>query len=62
MCNAGLKKLDIKYDGTILSKELDIEMMKRYGIKYYSIYEKLYDVRIPGCKKLEALCRKIYKN
>ena len=41
LCNAGLEKLDIKYDGTILPcpafKELDEETMKKYGIKNYSI-------------------------
>lgn len=64
-CNAGLEKLDIKFDGTILPcpafKELDIVTMKKYGIKHYNIYENLEEVKTPGGKRLEPLCRKIYR-
>ena len=64
-CNAGLEKLDIKFDGTILPcpafKELDNETMRKYGIKYYNIYENLEEVKVPGGKRVEPLCRKIYK-
>ena len=64
-CNAGLEKLDIKFDGTILPcpafKELDIATMKKYGIRHYSIYENLEEVKTPGGKRVEPLCRKIYK-
>ena len=64
-CNAGLEKLDIKFDGTILPcpafKELDVETMKKYGIKHYSIYENLEEVKTPGGKRVEPLCSKIYK-
>ena len=63
-CNAGLEKLDIKFDGTILPcpafKELDIDTMQKYGIKHYSIYENLEEVKTPGGKRVEPLCRKIY--
>lgn len=65
-CNAGLEKLDIKFDGTILPcpafKELDQETMQKYGIKHYSIYENLEEVKTPGGKRVEPLCKKIYKN
>lgn len=64
-CNAGLEKLNIKFDGTVLPcpafKELDILTMKKYGIKHYSIYENLDEVKTPGGKRVEPLCRKIYK-
>lgn len=64
-CNAGLEKLDIKFDGTVLPcpafKELDGATMKKYGIKHYSIYENLEEVKTPGGKRVEPLCRKIYK-
>ncbi len=64
-CNAGLEKLDIKFDGTILPcpafKELDKETMQKYGIKHYSIYENLEDVKTPGGKRVEPLCKKVYK-
>lgn len=63
-CNAGLEKLVIKVDGTVLPcpafKELDEETMKRYGIKHYSIYENLEEVETPGGKRVEPLCSKIY--
>lgn len=65
MCNAGLEKLDIKFDGTVLPcpafKELDLETMKKYGIKYYNIFENLEEVKTPGGKRKEPLCKKIYK-
>lgn len=65
MCNAGLEKIDIKFDGTILPcpafKELDPETMKKYGIKYYSIYENLEELKLAGGKRREPLCKKIYK-
>ena len=64
-CNAGLEKLDIKFDGSILPcpafKELSLDTMKKYGIKYYNIYENLYEVKTPGGKRLVPLCYKIYK-
>lgn len=64
-CNAGLEKLDIKFDGTILPcpafKELDEETMKKYGIKQYSIYSNLEEVKTPGGKRVEPLCQKVYK-
>lgn len=65
MCNAGLEKLDIKFDGTILPcpafKELDKETMRKYGIKYYNIYENLEQIETPGGKRIEPLCAKVYK-
>lgn len=64
-CNAGLEKLDIKFDGTVLPcpafKELDVETMRKYGIKYYNIYENLEDIKTLGGKRVEPLCKKIYK-
>lgn len=66
MCNAGLEKLDIKFDGTILPcpafKELDLETMQKYGIKHYSIYKNLEEVKTPGGKRLVPLCQKVYGN
>lgn len=63
-CNAGLEKLDIKFDGTVLPcpafKELDLKTMKKYGIKYYSIYENLEEVKITGGKRMKPLCERIY--
>lgn len=65
-CNAGLEKLDIKYDGTILPcpafKELSPEEYRKFGIKIYNIYENLEEVKTPGGTRKEPLCKKIYKN
>ncbi len=64
LCTAGTEKLDIKYDGTILPcpafKEIDIETMKKYGIKLHSIYEDLEKVVVRGGKRKEPLCRQVY--
>ena len=64
-CNAGLEKLDIKYDGTVLPcpafKELDLETMKKYGIRHYSIYDNLEEIKVSGGKRLVPLCHIIYK-
>ena len=63
-CNAGLEKLDIKYDGTVLPcpafKELDRETAQKYGIRFYNIYENLTEVHTPGGTRKEPLCKKIY--
>lgn len=65
-CNAGLEKLDIKYDGTVLPcpafKELSPEEYKKYGIPIYSIYDDLEKIKIPGVgTRSEALCKKVYQ-
>lgn len=65
-CNAGLEKLDIKYDGTILPcpafKELSREEYEKYGIKLYNIYENLEEVKVPGHgTRVEPLCAKVYR-
>jgi MoaA/NifB/PqqE/SkfB family radical SAM enzyme len=65
-CNAGLEKIDIKFDGTILPcpafKELTKEECEKYNIKLYNIYDSLDQINIPGKgTRLEPLCRKIYK-
>lgn len=65
-CNAGLEKLDIKYDGTVLPcpafKELSACEYKKYGIQVYSIYDDLDKIKIPGVgTRSEALCKKVYQ-
>ena len=65
-CNAGLEKLDIKFDGTVLPcpafKEIDRDTAKKYGIKLHNIYEDLESVKTPGGKRVFQLCKKIYNN
>ena len=64
LCTAGTEKLDIRYDGTILPcpafKEISVETMEKYGIELHSIYEDLEKVVVPGGKRSEPLCRKVY--
>lgn len=64
-CTAGLQKIDIKYDGTILPcpafKELSDEEYQKYGIKHYNIYENLDDFHISGVgTRAYPLCKKVY--
>lgn len=65
MCTAGLEKLDIKYDGTILPcpafKELNVEIMGKYGIQTYHIHKNLGEVILHGGCRVEPLCQKVYK-
>lgn len=66
-CNAGISKLDIKYDGTILPcpafKELSKEEYEKYGIKLYNIYDSLEKVKISGTGyRAYPLCKKVYAN
>lgn len=65
-CTAGLEKIDIKYDGTILPcpafKELTKKEYEKYGIKLYNIYEHLEQVHIPGKgTRKDTLCKRVYK-
>ena len=66
-CNAGLEKLDIKFDGTVLPcpafKELTEEEFKKFNIKLPNIYTDLESVKIPGKgKRVHQLCKQIYQN
>ncbi len=65
-CNAGLEKLDIKYDGTVLPcpafKELTEEECQKYHIKLPNIYTSLDSIKIKGTgTRKEPLCQEIYK-
>ena len=64
-CNAGLEKLDIKFDGTVLPcpafKEITKEECQKYNIKLPNIYTNLEDVNIPGIgTRVIPLCQEIY--
>lgn len=64
LCTAGTEKLDIKYDGTVLPcpafKELNVETMKKYGIRLHNIYEDLEKVVVHEGKRKTPLCRQVY--
>ena len=64
LCTAGLSKLVIKYDGTVLPcpafKEYDLPELNKLGIKTPNIHTDLESVKVyPGSRK-EPLCKKIY--
>ncbi len=65
-CTAGLEKIDIKFDGTVLPcpafKELTEEEAIKYNIKLYNIYDSIDKVVVPGYgTRIEPLCKKLYK-
>lgn len=65
-CNAGIEKLDIKFDGTILPcpafKELTKEECERFNIKLYNIYDNLEELKIKGIgTRANPLCQKVYR-
>ena len=64
-CNAGLEKLDIKFNGDVLPcpafKEITPEECEKFGIKIPNIYRNLEDVSIPGNgKRVKQLCKQVY--
>ena len=64
-CNAGIEKLDIKFDGTILPcpafKEITEEESKKFNIKLPNIYTNLEEVKISGNgTRSKPLCKQIY--
>ncbi len=65
-CNAGLEKLDIKFNGDVLPcpafKEITAEECERFNIKIPNIYRNLEDIKIPGHgKRTRQLCKQIYE-
>lgn len=66
-CNAGLEKLDIKFNGDVLPcpafKEITLEECKKFIINIPNIYKNLEDVNIPGKgKRVKQLCKQIYES
>lgn len=64
LCTAGLSKLVIKYDGTVLPcpafKEYDLPTLNKLGIKTPNIHTDLESVKVyPGSRK-DPLCKKLY--
>ena len=39
-----------------------LDTMNKYGIKHYNIYENLEQVKTPGGKRTEPLCKKYIDN
>lgn len=63
-CTAGLDKIVIKYDGTILPcpafKEFDNSILNKMGIKTPNIYDDLREVQIHNGTRVYPLCKKLY--
>ncbi len=63
-CTAGLSKLVIKYDGTILPcpafKEFDSEILRKNGFRVLNIYENLEELEIHEGTRNYPLCKKLY--
>lgn len=66
-CNAGLEKLDIKFNGDVLPcpafKEITSAECEKFNIKIPNIYINLEEVYIPGKgKRVKQLCKQIYED
>lgn len=63
-CTAGLDKLVIKYDGTVLPcpafKEYDISQLNKIGIKTPNIHTDLESVEVHSGTRVYPLCKKLY--
>ena len=64
-CNAGLEKLDIKFDGSVLPcpafKEITPDECKKFNIKVPNIYDNLESINIPGSgTRVKPLCKEYY--
>lgn len=63
-CTAGLNKLVIKYDGTVLPcpafKEFDVEKLQQMGIKTPNVYTDLDSVQVHNGTRAYPLCKKLY--
>ena len=64
LCTAGLSKMVIKYDGTVLPcpafKEFDIRKLNELGIPTPNIFENLEDIKIKEGNLKEPLCKRLY--
>lgn len=66
-CNAGLEKLDIKFNGDVLPcpafKDITSAECEKFNIKIPNIYRNLEEVYIPGKgKRVKQLCKQIYED
>lgn len=63
-CTAGLDKLVIKYDGTVLPcpafKEYDLSVLNKIGIRTPNIFTDLSSVKIHNGTRAFPLCKKLY--
>jgi len=66
LCNAGMSKLVIKFDGTVLPcpafKEIDIDILQKNKIKVCNIYHDLDKIKVYSGTRKKPLCKELYKN
>lgn len=64
-CTAGLDKLVVKYDGTLLPcpafKEYDVEKLNKIGIKTPNIHTDLASIVVHNGTRAYPLCKKLYE-
>lgn len=64
LCNAGMSKLVIKFDGTVLPcpafKEINIEILKKNKIEVCNIYSNLEKIKVYSGTRKNPLCKEIY--
>jgi MoaA/NifB/PqqE/SkfB family radical SAM enzyme len=64
LCTAGLSKLVIKYDGTVLPcpafKEYNIDDLRRNGIEVFNIYSNLESIEVKSGYRTKPLCKELY--
>lgn len=62
---AGLSKLVIKYDGTVLPcpafKEYNIDDLRRNGIEVFNIYSNLESIEVKSGYRTKPLCKELYR-
>lgn len=65
LCTAGLDKLVIKYDGTVLPcpafKEYNLEQLNALGIETPNIYTELEKVFVKTGSRAKPLCKQLYR-
>lgn len=63
-CTAGLGKLVIKFDGTVLPcpafKEFDTSILNKMGIKTPNVHDALEEVDVKNGTRAYPLCKKLY--
>lgn len=64
LCTAGLSKMVIKYDGTVLPcpafKEMDKESLEKNGVRVLNIYDDLENIRVYKGTRNKPLCKTLY--
>lgn len=64
-CAVDSGKMVIRYDGIVLPcsvfKKCDINLLNKYGVQFYNIYEDLEKIKLYDGVRKSPLCKKLYK-